>query len=203
MQRITHNTESHRQPIAPAETSNGLSVKLQLPQTSQMTLNTVPQPPLHLLLHPAPPLWYQHLISIMYLCYTHWSLYSTSCTIPTDNPQVSQDHLPATFRRLPLQNGICGAWPFYDNTWKAPLAWTCKSCPLLVLTHLPKAIPWHCLLCALLILPVRLTESKPLIVLLRTSHIHFQSSTFITSSPLTPTRISFLLSSSLFPFWHT
>lgn len=131
MQRITHNTESHRQLIAPAETSNGLSVKLQLPQTSQMTLNTVPQPPLHLLLHPAPPLWYQHLISIMYLCYTHWSLYSTSCIIPTDNPQVSQDHLPATFRRLPLLNGICGAWPFYDNTEK--LHWPGLASPALSL----------------------------------------------------------------------
>lgn len=57
-------------------------VKLQLPQTSQMTLNTVPQPPLHLQLLSAPALCYQHLISIMYLCHTHWSLYSTWCLYP-------------------------------------------------------------------------------------------------------------------------
>lgn len=193
---------SQRQPTASAGAPNGLSVKSRCHEPLT-TPNHIPQPPLCLPSHPAPTFDISHssplcIHAIPTNPFTPGPLAPSLPMIPK-SPMTS--FLPRPVACLAWHLGLTFlAWLGLTllNHLKSPTGLHLKALPsprpcspptgssiALPLLHSP------CLTC-------KLTESKPLIVLLGISHIFFQSSTFIISSPLTPTYVSFLLDSSLF-----
>lgn len=187
---------SQRQPTASAGASNSLSVKSRCHEPLTPP-NHIPQPPLCLPSHPAPAFDISHSSP---LC-IHVIPTNPFVPGPLAPPLPMIPKSPAT-SFLP-HSVTCLAWHLLGLTllhhlksstgvhWKAlPSPHPCSpptgSSRALPLLHSPY-------------LTCKLTESKPLIVLLGISHILFQSSTFIISSPLTPTYVSLLLDSSLSP----